>query len=219
MTNKNIIEVLERYGEHGRVGRSYAYFFLFILKVIDSYILQSIQDLQAYRPDLYKQQFKKMLNDARRSNRQLTEIIRTYARGNNNPDIKKIEQRYFKEVFVLYNTILKQSSTRWFKGDYEMAKICTRLDMSHVLLSYWQKMTCQLIDGLPYPLNKTTNNYEIFIERCKSHLHDFVVHPKVLPDVEVARLTPEAEDAFRGAFVPFVKAVTNIFSEMMELCE
>ena len=219
LKERNVIEVLHRYGENKKVGFAYAFSFLYVIDPLDDYIFKAQEELIKKRPSLYKRNLKKMINEAYNNIHSLADRIKIYINEDWDIVLQNLDdykERYKREIQVLYFTMLQQSGYRWFGGDTDLAQICVKLDMCHVVLAYWQKMTNQLIAGLPYPINKITNDYEIMIERCRRNLHDFVVDPQALPKKDVRQLTEKAEKEFQSAFVAFVHSVTQVFSDMIQ---
>lgn len=219
LKERNTIEVLKKYVEDKRVAYAFTYAFLFVVTVSQKYIYDARDLMAAEKPHLYKHDVKKLINTACTNIYDLQRWVRMYLNEDEDyalDNIKEFQDRFTYEVLVLYNTMLKQSASRWFKNDYELATICVRVDLAHLLLEFWQRMSRNVVNNMPPPLNKTTNDYDVKINQCNKAIRNFITHKNVSPNVEeVERLSTEMELQFQGAFRNFVLATTQIFNETL----
>lgn len=218
LKERNTIEVLRNYGDNKRIAYAFTYAFLFVVTVAQKHIYDASDLLKQKKPHLYKHEIKKLLKTACNNIYDLQRWVRQYTNEDEDyvlDNIEEFEEKFNKEVFVLYNVMLRQSAPRWFKDDYELATICVRVDLAHLLLEYWQRMSSNVTNDLPYPLNQITNDYDVKTKLCNNAIRNFITHKNVLPNVIVDKLTTEMELQFQGAFRNFVLATTQIFNEML----
>lgn len=70
---RNMIDVLRFFGEDKSVAYGYAYTFLFVLDIAESYLSSAVELLEDEKPELYRHELKKTHQHHR-------EIIRLYSR-------------------------------------------------------------------------------------------------------------------------------------------
>lgn len=218
-TGRNVIEVLQRYGEDKTMAYAFTYAFLFVLDTADSHIFEARDMFKKNKPELFKHELKQLLNSAYNNIHSLMEIVKQYTKDDVDDVLLCLDDyqdRFNQEIFILYNVMLRQNASRYFKHDYELAKVCTKLDMGHILLEYWERLNNRVLSSMPNPLCETTNNYDKYSRACAFALRSFVTHRLILPDINVERLTPQAEKQFQGAFKRFLSSVTCIFNEMKD---
>lgn len=218
LKERNTIEVLKKYVENKRVAYAFTYAFLFVVTISQKYIYDARDLMEKEKPHLYKHDVKKLINTACTNIYNLQRWIRTYLNEDEDyvlDNIEEFKDRFTYEVLVLYNTMLRQSAPRWFQHDYELATICVSVDLAHLLLEYWLRMSRNVVNDMPPPLNKVTNDYDVKINKCNWAIRNFITHKNVLPNVEVEKLSTEMELQFQSAFRGFVLATTQIFNEIL----
>lgn len=215
----NTIDVLkENYKEVNGLVRAFTYSFLFVLDTADNNIFEARDAFKHKFPKLYKHEAKMYLNRAYDSVSRLISVVRPYTKDSWDDTIDNLDEyheRFKKEVFILYNVMLKRSS-KYFFDDYEMAKIVVKLDLAHLILLYWKKMNSNVVSSMPYPLNKTTNDYDTLIDSCLTSIRRFTKVKGIVSDKEVVvEYTKEDEANYLGAFSNFRSALTKIFNELV----
>lgn len=216
--DKNIIEILRHYGDSKSISYAFTYAFLFVMDTVDSYIFEGIDKLKKTHKNLYRHNIKKWLQGSQDASQWIMRYIKKYTNEAEDDvfyNLDNYQDRFQKEVFILYNVMLRQSANRWFKNDYDLAVTCTKLDMANILVEYWMKMSRNVAYAFPHPLCNISNDYDAYLKKICAGIRNFITDKNVLPNIEVYQLNENEQGQFKGAFGTFVKVVTQIFNEML----
>lgn len=215
---KNIIEILKNHGENRSVAYAFTYAFLFVMDTVDGCIFDGIAKLKKCHKELYRHDIKKWLKSSEEASQWVIRFIRKYANETEDDifiNLDEYQDRFKKEVFILYNVMLRQSANRWFKHDYDLAIICTKLDMANILVEYWIKMSHNVSSAMPPPYNQISNDYDVYLHKICAGIRNFITSKSVLPNIHVDQLNDGEQNQFKAAFGNFVHIVTEMFNEKL----
>jgi hypothetical protein len=215
----NTIDVLLKRGENKSMGYAFAYAFMYVSDLCDDYIFEAKEEMKKKFPHLYKHKIKHLINKTYKAQHKLTNMIKVYISDDWDFAIDTLEDfrnKYAHEFFILYNTLLK-SSTKRFYADYEMAKIVTRLDVAQLAMTYWQRLDGVVIKRLAAPYNKITCDYDVVIDEIRGSIYRLLKEKEIEPQLKgVKPLTQEESAAYNGAMLNFGKSVANIYKEITD---
>lgn len=219
-TANNTIDALLKYGENKKMGVAFAYAFAYVSDLCYMYLFDAQTELKKNYPALYRHNVKRLVKSACEKSLTLTSMIKVYIPEEWDSVIDNLEelrQKYETEFFILYNTLLK-SSTKRFYDDYEMAKIITKLDVAQLAMTYWRRLESVVIRRLTPPLNELTCDYDVVIDSIRGNIYRLLKEKSIEPTKKgVIPLTPEEQSTYNGAMLNFGKSVANIYKEIADV--
>lgn len=211
---RNIIELLKEEGEE-REAYALAYVYMFIADIADDYIFDGRESLKKLKPHLYKHSLKKRINNAYNACHELLSMIKPYTEEDWDcvlDNLDEYKDRFHKNVFILYNTMLRQTKTKWFE-DYDLAKICTQLEVGEILLEYMRRSNDSILENAHSVVRKmaSSNDYDIHLNNTLFNLHHFF--GELLNWRELEDLGEDHHIEFRNAFNQFLTGSNAVYTE------